>query len=125
MNVLRKTIKGVDMTIDDLNKADWETFNRAYEAKNYKAARRKCEDLAKRNHMPAQYNLGLMYKKGLGVPRSYVFAYMWFNIAALNGDESSVNERDGFEKEMTKASIAKAQKLSRELYKEILRINRK
>ncbi|MFN2150265.1 MAG: SEL1-like repeat protein, partial [Anaerolineales bacterium] len=35
----------------------------------------------------AQYNLGLMYSKGRGVPQDYVKAHMWLNLAAAQGFE--------------------------------------
>jgi hypothetical protein len=44
----------------------------------------------------AQYNLGVMYGTGEGVPQDYVQAHMWFNLAAslrLTG-EFGVRNRD-------------------------------
>ena len=35
----------------------------------------------------AQSSLGLMYAKGEGVPVANVLAYMWFNLAASQGNE--------------------------------------
>ena len=34
-------------------------------------------------HAEAQYNLGVLYAKGQGVPQAYVQAHMWFNLAAV------------------------------------------
>ncbi len=113
------------MEMNDAEKRVWDSLKDACRRGEYEFARRKYEDFAKRNHMPAQYNLGLMYKNGVGVPRDYGFAYMWLNIAALNGDESSAKERNGLEKEMTKTDVAKAQRLSQELYHKISKMNRK
>ena len=62
----------------------------------------------------AQYNLGVMYANGEGVPKDDVQAYLWFNLAAAQGDELARTNRDNIEKQMTKAQIAKAQKLIRE-----------
>ena len=62
----------------------------------------------------AQSNLGLMYAKGEGVPKSFIAAYMWTNLAAAQGYEEGKKARDLLEKLMTRAQIAKAQRLSRE-----------
>ena len=35
----------------------------------------------------AQINLGSMYANGEGIPRDYVQAYAWWNIAAARGNE--------------------------------------
>jgi TPR repeat protein len=34
---------------------------------------------AEQGHAKAQYNLGLMYYNGEGVPEDYVIAYMWWD----------------------------------------------
>jgi len=69
----------------------------------------------------AQYNLGVMYKNGPGLPQDYVQAHMWFNLAASQfpawekdkrGD--AVKARDYLASKMTPAQIAEAQKLARE-----------
>ena len=56
----------------------------------------------------AQNNLGLYYANGKGVPKANVLAYMWINIAGVNGrgvEEVRVNLTE----EMSQAGIAKAQ----------------
>jgi hypothetical protein len=37
-------------------------------------------------HARAQYNLGLMYKNGVGVPRDYREAARWYHAAAERGE---------------------------------------
>jgi len=73
--------------------------------------------LLNREHATAQYNLGFMYGNGLGVPKNYVYAYMWDNIAASQGDKDAAKARDLLAKEMTRPQIAKAQKLASECVK--------
>ncbi len=63
----------------------------------------------------AQYNLGLMYHNGQGVPQDYVHAHMWFNLAAAGlppGEDrdSAVKNRDIVATLMTPAQIAEAQR---------------
>jgi len=42
-----------------------------------------------------------------------VYAHMWFNIAASNGDTDAVKNRDIAAKNMTSSQMAEAQKLAR------------
>jgi TPR repeat protein len=57
-----------------------------------------------------------MYANGSGTPKNKVLAYVWWNIAAAQGNESAANNRGIIEKDMTSNQIAKAQKLSKEYY---------
>ena len=41
---------------------------------------------AQQGFAPVQYNLGVMYTNGQGVPKDSVSAHMWFNVAASNGN---------------------------------------
>jgi len=69
---------------------------------------------AEQGDAEAQGNLGAMYAFGKGVLKDYVYAHMWGNIAATNGNKLGAKLRDDFEKKMTSAQIADAQKLARE-----------
>ena len=60
----------------------------------------------------AQYNLGVMYDTGEGVPENNVLAYMWWNLAAFNGNENGSKNKDIISKQMTSEQIGKAQDLS-------------
>jgi hypothetical protein len=70
--------------------------------------------LAEQGYAPAQYNLGVMYDKGEGVPLDNVYAYMWFNIAVSSGDKDATENRNIVAKSMTPADISAAQNLTRE-----------
>jgi hypothetical protein len=73
----------------------------------------------------AQAAVGTSYLEGNGVPRNYVLAYAWLNIAAAQGGAWFLqsapvairNHIDAITKLMTPAQIAEAQKLSRVLWK--------
>ena len=69
---------------------------------------------AEQGNARAQSNLGVMYAFGTGVLKDYVYAHMWGNIAATNGNKLGAKLRDDFEKKMTPADISTAQKLARE-----------
>ena len=62
----------------------------------------------------AQFNLGVMYKKGQGVPQDYAQAYMWVNLAAAQGVEDAVRMRDNLVKKLTASQIEEGQRLARE-----------
>jgi TPR repeat protein len=55
-----------------------------------------------------------MYGEGQGVPKDYVYAHMWGNLAAAKGNELGGEVRDYVAKIMTPADISEAQKLARE-----------
>ncbi len=40
---------------------------------------------AKQGDARAQFNLGAIYKKGIGLMQNYKKAYMWFDLAIHNG----------------------------------------
>jgi hypothetical protein len=69
---------------------------------------------AKQGKVSAQYNLRLMYAKGQGVPQDYIYAHMWFDIAASSGNKDALKNRDIVAKRMTPSQLVKAQDLDRE-----------
>ena len=68
---------------------------------------------AERGDAGAQYNLGVRYDKGQGVPKDYVSAHMWFNLSGSNGYKDAVKNRNIVEEKMSKQQIEKAQELAR------------
>ena len=58
----------------------------AYKRKDYKEAYKLFLPLAEQGVAEAQYNLGVMYDKGLGVPQDYKEAVKWFRLAAEQGN---------------------------------------
>ena len=69
---------------------------------------------AEQGNASAQSNLGVLYAMGRGVIQDNVYAYMWGNLAASNGNEGGGKLRDIIGKVMTPADISKAQDLARE-----------
>ena len=90
----------------------------AYNEGDYQKAIQKFQPLAEQGHAIAQYNLGLMYDDGQGVPQDYVQAHKWFNLSATRskGDlrKKTVRNRNAIEKKMSPVQVAEAQKLARE-----------
>ena len=57
------------------------------------------------------------YAAGVGVPEDYVYAYMWWNLAAAQGDEKATELKNMVSKRMTPSQIQEAQRFSRECLK--------
>ena len=64
----------------------------------------------------AQGALGRMYAKGQGGLQDQLRAHMWYNIASANGDDKAGDWRDKLAKQMTSATIEKAQAMARECF---------
>ena len=86
----------------------------AYDRGDYDTALKELRPLAEQGYPLAQATLGLMYAEGQGVPKDYVLAHMWMNLAAAKGVQEAVKGRDLLEKNMTPAQIGRAQRLARE-----------
>jgi len=81
---------------------------------DYKTAVKWYRLSAEQGNANAQGNLGVMYGTGHGVIQDNVYAHMWGNLAASNGNENGGKVRDIVAKKMTPADISTAQKLARE-----------
>ena len=53
---------------------------------DYATALREWTPLAKQGDADAQFNLGLMYRRGQGAPRDYKTAVKWWTLAAKQGN---------------------------------------
>jgi len=91
-----------------------EDADAALKRRDYTTAVRLNRPLAEQGDANAQYNLGVFYDNGLGVPQDKVRAYMWFNLSAAQGRDGAAAFRDLIARLMTPAQIAEAQKLARE-----------
>ncbi|MDF0644172.1 MAG: tetratricopeptide repeat protein [Nitrospira sp.] len=60
--------------------------DKAYLKGNYEKSAKELESLANLGDARAQYNLGLLYDQGLGVPQSDALALRWYTQAAEHGE---------------------------------------
>ncbi len=67
---------------------DYETGVEAYQRGDYATALTEFRPLAQQGDARAQYNLGVIYSKGQGVPQDYAEALHWYRQAAEQGDAS-------------------------------------
>ena len=73
---------------------------------------------AEQGDADAQYNLGLMYNNGLGVPQNLVQAHKWLSLAVSSKDSADANRnvelREAIVADMTPEQLAEAERLASE-----------
>ena len=67
----------------------------------------------------AQFNLGLLYERGEGVPQSLVEAYAWYAAAAARGDQGAAQRRDHIASALNPGDLKKAQARAAQLQQTI------
>jgi TPR repeat protein len=75
--------------------ADFQKGLTAYKSGDYATALREWTPLAEQGNAVAQYNLGVMYRKGKGVPQNHKTAVKWYRLSAEQGDadaQSNLNK---------------------------------
>jgi hypothetical protein len=93
------------------------TAARAIRDKDYAFAINMYEVSASWGYKPAQYNLGIMYAKGEGVPVDRARGMAWMALAAERGDQRYVEAREVIYADLSKDEFAHANELWRELKK--------
>jgi len=83
---------------------------------NYAAAVKWYAKAAEKGIAGAQFNLGLMYYTGRGVPQDKISAYALWDIAAAKGLVEAKKIKDKIIEKMTPEQLAEGQKLSKELF---------
>ena len=74
-------------------RASFEQAEAAYDRNDYAAALGEWRPLAEQGFASAQYNLGLMYATGQGVPQDAAKAVNWYGKAARQGDSSAQDSK--------------------------------
>lgn len=83
-----------------------------YDGKNEKLAFKWYRKGAQAGYPPAQRDLANLYKDGRGVRRNLVRAYMWYDLAAQQGDREAEVLRDNLLEEMSEGDITEAKSRS-------------
>jgi len=81
--------------VTHLTNAQIKLAGQLYQAKNYKEAVSLYRTLAEQGNSVGQYNLGILYEKGLGVSTDVEQAKVWFQKAAYQGDADAVKKING------------------------------
>ena len=79
---------------------------------SYAAAAKWYRMAANQGLVDAQYNLGLMYASGSGVPENYVGAYLWWTVAKAYGNEKAATKLNVLKPLMSERDIVEAQRLA-------------
>jgi TPR repeat protein len=90
----------------------WEDGMAAYNRDDYVPAIRLFRPLAEQGNAKAQNVLGVMYRKGEGVARNSVRAFLWFNRAAARGDARAKAELRDVSQTMTAEELSQARKMA-------------
>jgi len=69
---------------------------------------------AAQGHLLSQYFLAAFHATGQGVPKDFVQAHMWFDLAASHGMSDADILRASLAKEMTPEQLAQARQLAQE-----------
>lgn len=70
---------------------------------------------AEQGDASGQFNLGVMYANGDGVPQSNMKAYVWWSVSAAQGHEKAKGNRDIVAAELTPDDFSKAQAVAASL----------
>src|SRR5262245_11452744 len=74
--------------------ADYNSGSEAFNAGNYIKAYQEFSQSANAGNSLAQFMMGRLYADGRGVSADKVKAYMWFDLAASNGNGRAIAARD-------------------------------
>jgi TPR repeat protein len=90
----------------------WEDGMAAYNRGDYVPAIRLFRPLAEQGNPKAQNVLGVMYRRGQGVARNSVRAFLWFNRAAARGDATAKAELRNVSQTMTPEELSQAREMA-------------
>ena len=90
----------------------WEDGMAAYNRGDYVPAITVFRAMAAQGNARAQSLLGVMYRRGQGVSRSPVRAFVWFSRAAAHGDTSAKAELNEVSQAMTPAELSQARDMA-------------
>jgi TPR repeat protein len=90
----------------------WEDGMAAYNRGDYVPAIRLFRPLAENGNAKAQNVLGVMYRRGEGVARNSVRAFLWFSRAAARGDAKARAELRDVSQTMTHEELSQAREMA-------------
>jgi TPR repeat protein len=96
----------------DARAGPWEDGMAAYNRGDYVPAMQLFRPLARGGNAKAQATIGAMYRKGQGVAKSSVHAFMWLSLAAARGDAVARTEMTEMSRTMSAAEQAQAREMT-------------
>lgn len=98
--------------------ADFDSAFDAYQKKDYAAAAREFQQLARLGEVASQRNLGVMYLKGEGVGKDLVESYAWLALASENEPAQAQDIQSKVLKKLSAEDRAKAETRFQQLHDE-------
>ncbi len=74
--------------------ADFDRGMTAYFERNFDTAFAEFMDAARDGHAMAQFNVGVMYYRGQGVPKDMTQAYAWIELSTQNGARENIDAQE-------------------------------
>jgi len=96
------------------SEASFDMAQRAYNRADFAEAESRFRKLANNGNPPAQYNLGVMYTRGEGVPQDLVQAYFWFSLAASKRYGNARQSRAAVRRVLNSSQVAEGKRLVEE-----------
>ncbi len=93
--------------------ADFPAAVEAYDQGDYETSFAESRPLAAQGDVEAQYMLGYLYSRGEGVRRDLVRAWLWFALAARQGDAFAADALGDLDRRMSADQRAAARALVR------------
>src|SRR5882672_8734420 len=90
----------------------WEDGMAAYNRGDYLPAIHLFRPLAAQGNAKAQSVIGVMYRKGEGVAKSPMRAFMWFSLAARRGDARAKADVRELSRAMSSEELAKGREMA-------------
>ena len=114
---MRKLVGGLILAAQILGSAaalagPWEDGMAAYNRGDYVPAIKVFRAMAEQGNAKAQHVLGAMYRRGHGVSRSPVRAFLWFSRAAASGDAGAKADLREVSQAMTAEELSQAREMA-------------
>lgn len=88
----------------------------AYDKGDYATAFGEFEQAAHNGDLRAQARIAGMYLYGAGIPKDYIKAFAWFDLAAAQGDTDAAKYREAAATQLNTAQMREAGKLAEDYY---------
>jgi len=108
VGILAAQIRGIASAVA----GPWEDGTAAYNRGDYVPAVRLFRPLAEQGNAKAQNMLGVMHRRGQGVARNSVRAFVWFSRAAARGDAKAKSQLRDVSQAMTREELSQARDMA-------------
>jgi len=93
-----------------------QMFSSTHEQRDYQQAAHWFDHAARQGNARAQYKIGLMYSKGIGVAQNYIKSYAWLKVAASQGSARALRYLKKVAKRIPPNRLDDAHRLSQHYY---------